>query len=207
MLTKTLLMKLTNTLINTSVKYDRSPGIPVAWEVRTAILVGVRALERCLDLTDEHIAAALPSREATGRLLADLARIARPNEGASKILIVLARAAKEKCAWLGGPLLVEISPSGDKTELRMAFDRGGGVLEAVFPKLLVPVPLDELDRSLKVAARVLEPLKVYRQEGRIVLAPNRRMSMHRMPALLEIPRAPKALDFSALESPQAPKKR
>lgn len=167
----------------------------------------VPALKRCLDLTDEHIAAVLPSREDTGKLLAELARIAKPNEGASKILIVLGRAAREKCAWLGGPLLVQITSVDGKTEIRIAFDRGGGVLEGLFPKLLVPVPLDEFDRSLKVAARVLEPLKVYRQEGRIVLAPSRRMSMHKMPALLEIPKAAPMLDFSALLDPSSAKKR
>lgn len=165
-----------------------------------------RPLERCIDLTDEHIAAALVSREKTGELLVELARIARPDEGASKILLVLARAAREKCPWIGGPLMVQLSPIEEKTELRVAYDKGGGVLVGVFPKLLVPVPLAELNRSLEVAARVIEPLKVYRQEGRIVLAPNRRMSMHRMPALLEIPRAAPVLDFSALESSTAKKK-
>lgn len=172
------------------------------------ILISVpRPLERCLDLTDEHIAAALVSREATGALLLEMARIAKPEQGAPKMLLVLARAAREKCAWLGGPILVQISPAADKTELRVAFDRGGGVLVGVFPKLLVPVSFDEFDRGLEVASRVVEPLKVYRQEGKIVLAPNRRMSMHRMPALLEIPRSAPILDFSALEDPSSKKKR
>lgn len=156
-------------------------------------------LKRCVDVTDEQIAAALVSREATGALLATMASIARPNEGAAKMLLVLARAAKEKCAWLGGPLLVQIAPVGDKTEIRVANDKGGGVLVAVFAKLLVGVPFAEIERSLRAAPKVVEPLRVYHQEGRIVLAPNKRASMHSMPAVFEIRRVSPVLDMSAVE--------
>jgi hypothetical protein len=156
-------------------------------------------VKRCIDLTDDQIAAALVSREATGELLATMAKIARPNEGAAKILIPLARAAKEKCAWLSGPLLVQITPVGEKTEVRIAADRGGGVLVAVFEKLIVGAPFSEFERGLKTAPRVVEPLRVFLQPDKIVLAPNRRMSEHRLPAILELARKSPVLDFSALE--------
>src|SRR5262249_39841793 len=153
-------------------------------------------LKRCIDLTDDQIDAALVSREATGELLGEMAKVARPKEGAPKILFVLARAARQKCAWLGGPLLVQIVPAGEKTEVRIATDRGGGVVVALFAKQLVDAPFSEFERSLKVAARMVEPLRVYPQEGKIVLAPNRRMSTSKMPAVFEMKKASAVLDFS-----------
>ncbi len=164
-----------------------------------------RPLKRCFDLTDEDIADALVSREATSELLAELVRVARPDDGAPKILIVFARAARAKCPWLGGPLLVQLAPIEHNTEIRVAADKGGGVLVGVFQKILVPVPFAEFERGLRVAQRVVDPLRVYPQDGKLVLAPNRRLSTHRMPAILEIPRKTAVLDFSALEE-SAPKK-
>jgi hypothetical protein len=151
-------------------------------------------LERRLDLTDERIDEALASREATDALLVEMARVARPRQGATKILVVLARAAAQKCAWLEGPLLVQIAPAGRKTELRVAVDRGGGVLEAVFAKRLLDVPFDEFVENLEGAPRAVEPLRVYRQGDRIVLAPGKRQK-----SLAAMPRLQKVLDFSALE--------
>jgi hypothetical protein len=70
------------------------------------------------------------------------------------------------------------------------------VLVAIFAKLVLDAPFEEFEKSVKVAPRAVEPLRVFRQEGRIVLAPNKRMSIHAMPAL---PRKSAVLDFSALE--------
>ena len=149
-----------------------------------------------MDLTDEQIDAALVSREKATELLTEMTGAAKPGEGASKILLVLAHAARARCAWLGGPLMVQVSPVGDKTEIRVAYDRGGGVLVAIFSKMVLDAPFEEFARSLKVAPRAVEPLRVFAQDGRIVLAPNKRMSIAAMPAL---PRKSPVLDFSALE--------
>ncbi len=152
-----------------------------------------------MDLGDEEIEAALVSREKATELLTEMTGASRPGEGAPKILLVLARAARARCAWLGGPLMVQITAAGEnreKTELRVAFDRGGGVLVAIFSKMILDAPFEEFERSLKVAPRAVEPLRIFPQEGRIVLAPNKRMSIAAMPAL---PRKSPVLDFSALE--------
>ena len=160
---------------------------------------------RCLDLTDDEIEAALVSKEATGALLAEMARVARPGEGAEKMIFVVARASREKHRWTGGPVMVQLARIGDrleKTEMRVAYDRGGGVLVALFAKLLVDTPLAEIEQAVRAAPSAIAPLKLYAQpDGRVVLAPNKRLSAHALP-VIEMPRGRPVLDFSALERPK-----
>src|SRR6185436_3102071 len=48
---------------------------------------------------------------ATRQLLREMAAVARPNSGATKILIAVARMAKPSCDWVEGSLRVELAPS------------------------------------------------------------------------------------------------
>lgn len=120
-----------------------------------------RPIERCWDVTESHLKEAIKSRGAMAELLDKMVSVARPNEGASKILIVLARMARPSCDWIEGSLRVEISAAPhDTTAISVLEDLGGNVHERVFPRYSIPVPLSEIERSIKTAPRVIEPLVV-----------------------------------------------
>lgn len=124
---------------------------------------GATNIQRLWDLTEAHIRAAIGERRTMGNLLRDLAAIARPGAGAPKILIAIARMAEPTCDWLEGSLRVEIScfeGQAAKTQIMITEDLGGGVLEVVFPRLVLDVPIVEFERSLRLAPRAVEPLKL-----------------------------------------------
>jgi hypothetical protein len=86
--------------------------------------------------------------------------VAEPNAGAPKILIAVARMARPECEWLDGMLRVEIEADSDKTRLSIMADLGGGLRELVFPRFVMNAPLDEFQRSLRLAPRAVEPLRL-----------------------------------------------
>jgi hypothetical protein len=118
------------------------------------------SLRRCWDLTEAEILEALPSRRATGLLLREMSVIAKPNTGAPKMLIAIARMAQPECDWIDGTLRVELDSVDGKTRLAIMEDLGGGVKELVFPRLVVDAPLEEFERSLRLAPRAVEPLEL-----------------------------------------------
>jgi hypothetical protein len=131
-------------------------------------------LRRCWDLSEAHIKEAIGSRQAMGKLLRDLAGIAKPDSGATKILIALARLAKPSTDWIDGALRVEIEAVEGKTRFTILEDLGGGMRELVFPRLLVDAPLAEFERSLKLAARAIVPLQVERDSGPVLVLMNKK---------------------------------
>jgi hypothetical protein len=145
-------------------------------------------LKRCWDLTDAHIKAALGSRRAMGQLLREMAAVARPSSGAPKILIALARLAGPTCDWMEGSLRVELTSVEGETHIRTTEDLGGGVMEVVFPRLVVPVPFEEFERSLRLAPRAVEPLKVRGAEkgSTSIVLSHRRSRSTKMPAAFEL---------------------
>jgi len=142
----------------------------------------VVSLKRCWDLTDAHIAEALETRATMAQLLRDLAQVARPNDGGPKILIALARMATPRCDWLEGSVRLELERvEEDRTQITVMEDLGG-VREIVFPRLVVNVPFAELERSVRVAPRAIEPLRVQKvAEGALVLAHRRTRSSRAIP--------------------------
>lgn len=129
----------------------------------------MRLPERCIDLTEDHIDHGLGSVERMRELLEHLARIAKANEGAAKILVAISRIATTSCEWLEGRLHVEVDDILGATEIEVSSDLGGGVRELIFPRLLLDVPQAELVNAVKLAPRLVTPLK-YRVRGeRMVL--------------------------------------
>ena len=104
-------------------------------------------------------------------LLQHMAQIARPAEGAPKILVPIARMASSDCDWLEGGLRVDISGTADKTQIAIAVDLGGGVRELLFPRLSLKVPKNELVRAVKLAPVLVHPMKSrLEKDGRLILS-------------------------------------
>jgi hypothetical protein len=128
--------------------------------------------QRCVDLNEDHIDEALVSVDAMRRLLEHLARIAKPKEGAAKILVAISRIATTACEWLEGALHVEVDELIGSTEVAVMSDLGGGVRELIFPRLLLDVSHDELVRAVKLAPRLITPLNFRVRGERMILKRN-----------------------------------
>ncbi len=127
--------------------------------------------ERCVDLKPVQVVRALRSRAAMQVLLQHMARIARPAEGAPKILVPIARMASSDCDWLEGGLRVDISGTAEKTQIAIAVELGGGVRELLFPRLSLAVPKNELFRAVKLAPVLVHPMKSrLEKDGRLILS-------------------------------------
>jgi hypothetical protein len=127
-------------------------------------------IERCFALGDEDVASAVVSRDATKALLDHLAFIAKPNEGAPKILLVFAMMATTACDWLDGELRVEIIGDGEISVVELMTELGGGLRERALPSFAVGVPLSEFVRAVERVPRMVQPLLVKaKSERRLVL--------------------------------------
>jgi hypothetical protein len=135
----------------------------------------VTPLRRCWDLTEAHLKEAAIAREAMARLLREMAAVARPDSGATKILLVLARLAKPSIDWLDGGLRVELDAAGEKTRFTIMEDLGGGVRELVFPRFVVDAPLSEFDRSLHLGPRAVAPLAITRESDEKLVLTNKKL--------------------------------
>ena len=125
--------------------------------------------KRCVDLTEDHIDDGLKSTESMRELLEHMARIARPNAGAAKILVAISRIATTACEWLEGTLHVEVVEIIGATEIAVSSDLGGGMRELIFPRLLIAVEHDEFVRAVKLAPRLITPLKFRIRGDRMIL--------------------------------------
>lgn len=129
----------------------------------------VRLPDRCVDLTEDHIDDGLQSVERMRSLLTHLARIAKPKEGAAKILVAISRMATTACEWFEGKLYVVVDAMSGASEIAISSDLGGGVRELVFPRLLVGVELEELVNAVRTAPRLVTPLKFRIRGDRMIL--------------------------------------
>jgi hypothetical protein len=127
-------------------------------------------INRCFELTDAIVAEATLSRGGTKALLDRLAKIAKPNEGAPKILLVFARMATGACEWLDGDLRVEMVGDGDLSVVDVMTELGGGLRERALPSFVVNVPVVEFARAVERVPRMIAPLNVRsKSERRLVL--------------------------------------
>ncbi len=127
-------------------------------------------LQRCFSLRDEDVAEAVGSRGTTRALLDHLGTIAKPNEGAPKILLVFARMATTACDWLDGELRVELVGDGEISVIEVMTELGGGLRERALPSFAVGVPLSEFARAVERVPRMIEPLLVKaKTDRRLVL--------------------------------------
>ena len=126
-------------------------------------------IESCSEIGEEHIEAALESRGAMRALLTAASDVSAPMEGVPKVLLPLARMATKACEWLEGSLRIEISGNDEESLIEVMADLGGGLRERVFPPLSFQAPLDEFVRALRLAPRLIFPLKLKERAGVLVL--------------------------------------
>jgi hypothetical protein len=125
-------------------------------------------LRRCAEITDDVVAEAVASRAAMRALLTRASEIARPMEGAARILVALARMATNACDWLDGDLVVEIVGDDEVAVVEVMSELGGGFRERIFPTFTLHVALDEFVRAVRLVPRMVTPLRMQEKAGRLV---------------------------------------
>jgi hypothetical protein len=140
-----------------------------------------------------------------------MAAVAKPEAGATKILLVFARLAKPSCDWIDGSLRIELEAVESKTRFTIMEDLGGGMRELVFPRLVVDAPLPEFDRSLRLAARAVAPLTISHESGKIMLTNRRTRASHEPPPSFQLAEdclrqslPPAVRESAAPKSPEPP---
>lgn len=127
-------------------------------------------LTRCLDLTEEHIGEAIASRETTLLLLDHIANIARPDDGAPKVLRVFVRMIEDEVAWLDGDLHIELISFREVTAVDLSVDLGVGISERLFPTFEFNVPLNEFEVSIEKYRWLIGPFVMTHEVGKVTLA-------------------------------------
>jgi len=120
-------------------------------------MIDLSTVQHCADITDSLVVDAAKSRDDMHRLLLHAAKISCPGEGASKILLALARMGMSSNDWVEGDLRADFVASGEKTVVDVK-RASGGVLERVFPTLTFDAPLDEFVRAVRLVPRMFQPL-------------------------------------------------
>jgi hypothetical protein len=115
------------------------------------------ALATCAELTNEHADAAAHSAESFRAFLAWAAEIARPGEGAPKVLMAIARLAHAD--WVDGSPYVEIRGDESSTTLSIFADHGMGIRERVAPLAHLRVSFDEFARAVRLAPQLAAPFE------------------------------------------------
>lgn len=115
-------------------------------------------IRRCRDITDDHINAAIESRDDTRALLEHAVGIARPREAGARVLLVFARMATSACDWLDGALRVELAKDGDATAVESFAVIGAGLKERVFPRMLFNIPFEEFVLAIQKFPQAIVPL-------------------------------------------------
>jgi len=105
-------------------------------------------------------------------LLTHMAKLAKPLEGATKILVPICQMASKRCTWVDGGLIIEINEmaSGERTKIVVALDIGGGSRELLIPKLDLDVPWKEFASAIENAPRLVDPMKVRMKKRSVLLA-------------------------------------
>ncbi len=114
-------------------------------------------LTSCADLAREHVVAALASSSATRDLCERLAAVARPGEGAERVLFIFASIAAGYADWFDGDLRIELDHAPQGTTIHVLTDLGEGHRERLFPALFFPVPFEEFARAVVVQPTLIGP--------------------------------------------------
>jgi len=122
--------------------------------------VNFRSIQRCRDITDEHINAAIDTRGDTRDLLEHAVGIAKPREAGARVLLVFAKMASPACDWLDGALRIELARDGARTAIESFTVIGAGLKERVFPRMVLDVPLDEFTLAIEKYPRAIAPMAV-----------------------------------------------
>lgn len=141
-------------------------------------------IQRCISMTDADVEEAVASRGAAKALLKHMADVAKPNQGAPKILLIFARMATTACDWLDGELRVEVVGDGDVCVVESLTELGGGLRERALPSFAVAVPLSEFVRAVDRVPRMIEPLYVKtKTDRRLVLVSTAERAARSVPPL------------------------
>jgi hypothetical protein len=117
-------------------------------------------IARCLDLQEQHVAAAVETRAGTRALLGRLAERSGPDTGVAKVLLVYARLATTACDWIDGDLAIDLVGDGDLTVIEASTELGGGLRERLFPPVSFKAPLTEFARAIERVPHMIAPLAV-----------------------------------------------
>jgi hypothetical protein len=126
-------------------------------------------LESCSDLTSELAAQAASSSDGFRTLLKRVAEIARPGQGAPKLLIAVAHLVGQD--WIEGELRVELSGDERSTTIIVICEFGEGIRERLVPATRLQVPIDEFERALELSPKLILPLKFTDELDKLVLTP------------------------------------
>ncbi|MDB4936752.1 MAG: hypothetical protein JWP87_3724 [Labilithrix sp.] len=132
-------------------------------------MIDLATLEACSDLTSEHAKLAASSSAEIRKLLKRVAEIAKPGEGCPKVLMAVAHLVGKE--WVEGDLRIELSGDDTSTTLTIMCDYGVGIRERLLPNTRFAVPIDEFERALELAPRMVLPLRITDEPGKIVLTP------------------------------------
>lgn len=153
------------------VAYSRSRRASVAYEVvvresiDTVAVADYTEITSCLDVSERHFEQALaaarsfdePSpRQKSFALVRRMAEVARPQAGAPRLLLLLARVAKRD--WLEGELTVRLIGDSELSVLELLVDDGATV-ERVLGPLRIDVPLEEFVHEVEHGRAFLAPLR------------------------------------------------
>ena len=121
------------------------------------------------DLTSEHAKQAASSSAEIRTLLKRVAEIAKPGEGCPKIMMAIARLVGQP--WVEGDLRIELSGDETSTTMNVMCDYGVGIRERLLPLTRFAVPIDEFERALELAPKLVLPLRITDDDGKLVLTP------------------------------------
>lgn len=73
--------------------------------------------------------------------------------------------------WVEGDLRVELSGDDVSTTVNVMCDHGFGIRERLLPLARFSVPIDEFERALELAPKLVLPLRISDEEGKMILTP------------------------------------
>jgi hypothetical protein len=123
----------------------------------------------CAELTETHADEAARSSISMRAFMRWAADTARPEEGAPKILLSIARLAY--AAWLEGTPFVEIHGDEMTTTISIYCDYGVDLRERIVPVTRLAVPFDEFVRAVRLAPQLVRPFQVTIEDDSLTLAP------------------------------------
>lgn len=126
-------------------------------------------LESVSEMTSDHAKLAASSSVEIKKLLKRVALIAKPGEGCPKVMMAIARLVGQP--WVEGDLRVELSGDDSSTTMNVMCDYGVGIRERLLPLTTFAVPIDEFERALELAPKLVLPLRISDEGGKLVLTP------------------------------------
>ncbi|MBX3216072.1 MAG: hypothetical protein KF850_28790 [Labilithrix sp.] len=142
-------------------------------------VIDLANLASSAELTSEVLLQAASSSQELKRLVARVGEVARPEQGWTRLLKVIARVARAE--WMEGDLQVELSGDDKGTTIAFYAVLGAGIRERLFGAHYVQVPIDEFQRAVVLAPAIVEPLHAHQDLNRLTLAAGRHVGNRELP--------------------------